>query len=303
MATQSKYAPDRAGDWGVPVTEQSGYTTSTLAMRDGTQIFYRRWQSAGNAPALVLMHGLGAHSGWFIDMCNELHARGLTVYALDHRGFGRSGGLRGHVRDGSIYPRDLNAFLESVRQQQPDSSLFILGHSMGAIFAMSLAAEDSARPKPLLSGIILMNPWIDDQSKVSAGRVAGIVLSGMAGSTRQIAAAGGTETMTTNPEAIAMLNADDKWVRTQSASFLYQITMMRLATLKRAKVTRLPALVIQCEQDRAVISAASRRMYDALASTDKTWKTYADFGHDVEFEPERAILDDDIAQWIKAHSA
>lgn len=303
MATQSKYAPERAGDWGVPVMEQSGYTTSTLAMRDGTQIFYRRWQGAGNAPVLVLMHGLGAHSGWFIDMGNELHARGLTVYAVDHRGFGRSGGPRGHVRDGSIYPRDLVAFLESVRQQQPNSPVFVLGHSMGAIFALYLAAEDAARPKPLLDGLILMNPWIDDQTKVSAGQVAGIVFSGMAGSPRHVKAAGGTETMTTNPEAISMLNADDKWVRTQSASFLYQITRMRMATIKRARVTRLPALVIQCEQDRAVISAASRRMFDALASTDKTWKTYANFGHDVEFEPERAILDDDIAQWIKAHSA
>ncbi|HEY7849076.1 MAG TPA: alpha/beta hydrolase, partial [Ktedonobacterales bacterium] len=90
--------------------------------------------------------------------------------------------------------------------------------------------------------------------------------------------------------------------RTQSASFLYQVTRLRLATMKRARQTRLPALVIQCGQDRAVVPAASRRMYDALASTDKTWKTYADFAHDVEFEPERAILDDDIAQWIKAHS-
>jgi len=43
-------------------------------------------------------------------------------------------------------------------------------------------------------------------------------------------------------------------------------------------------------------------MFDALASSDKTWKAYANFAHDVEFEPERAILDDDIAQWIKAHS-
>lgn len=301
MATQSKYAPERVGDWGT--ASEQGYSTDSLTMSDGVTLFYRRWQVSETAPTLVLFHGLGAHSGWFIDMGNELSARGLNVYIMDHRGFGRSGGPRGHVLDAAIYPRDLTAFLQNVHQQQPNSPLFILGHSMGGIFALRLAAAESLSAKPLVAGVILMNPWIDDQSKVSPGKVARIVVSGMAKSPRHIAAAGGTETMTTNPEALTMLDADQHWVRTESASFLYQITMMRLGTLKSARQTRLPALVIQCDEDRAVVPAASRRMFDALASTDKTWKTYPGFAHDVEFEPERAILDDDIAQWIKARSA
>lgn len=304
MATQSKYAPERVGDWGVPAaTLSQGYETNTMTMSDGVKLFYRCWRADETAPTLVLLHGLGAHTGWFIDMGNELHARGLTVYAVDHRGFGRSEGARGHVRDGLVYPRDITAFLREVHQQRPTSPLFILGHSMGAIFALHVASEESARERPLVSGVILMNPWIDDQTKVSPTAVAGLVVSGMLGSSRPFKAAGGTETMTTNPEAIAMLNADQHWVRAQSASFLYQITRMRIGVMKRARQTRLPALVIQCEQDRAVVASASRRMYDALASADKTWKTYADFAHDVEFEPARAILDDDIAQWIKSHSA
>jgi alpha-beta hydrolase superfamily lysophospholipase len=235
-------------------------------------------------------------------MGNELHARGLTVYAVDHRGFGRSEGARGHVRNGAIYPRDITAFLREIRAQQPGSPLFILGHSMGGIFALHVAADDATHPQPLLAGIILMNPWVDDQTKVSPAAVANLIISGMMGSARPFKAAGGTKTMTTNPEAIAMLDDDPHWVRAQSASFLYQITRMRLGVVARARQTRLPALVIQCEQDLAVVPSATRRMYDALASADKTWKTYATFAHDVEFEPERAVLDDDIAQWIKAHS-
>ncbi len=303
MATQSKYAPERVGDWGAPAaTQPQGYETDIMTMSDGVKLFYRRWQADPTAPTLVLLHGLGAHSGWFIDMGNELHSRGLTVYVADHRGFGRSDGPRGHVRNGAIYPRDVIAFLHAIHAHQPDSPLFVLGHSMGGIFALHVASEDSARVQPLLSGVILMNPWIADQTKVSPGAVARLVLTGMLGSAQPFKAAGGTETMTTNPEAISMLNDDPHWVRAQTASFLYQITRMRLAVMAHARQTRLPALVIQCEQDLAVVPSATRRMFDALASSDKTWKTYADFAHDVEFEPERAILDDDIAQWIKAHS-
>jgi alpha-beta hydrolase superfamily lysophospholipase len=147
-----------------------------------------------------------------------------------------------------------------------------------------------------------MNPWISDNSKVSPGALATIVTTGMLGSAKTFQAAGGTETMTTNPEAIAMLNADPYWVRAESASFLYQITRMRMAVMARARQVRAPALVIQCEADKAITPAASRRMYDALGGSDKTWTTYPGFAHDCEFEPARAVLDDDIARWITKHS-
>ena len=303
MAAQRMYAPERAGDWGVPSAAPGGdYDTGTLAMPDGVKLFYRAWTSAESAPTLVLLHGLGAHTGWFIDMGNALAARGLAVYAMDHRGFGRSEGARGHVRDGSIYPRDIAVFLRAVHAWRPTSPIFILGHSMGGIFALNVAADDSAQAQPTLAGIILMNPWIDDQSKVSPAVTAQLLGLGLSGSARPFDVAGGVRTMTTNPEAISMLEHDPHWVRAESASFLFQITRMRLNAIKRARQVRLPALVIQCEGDKAVVAAASQRMYDALASADKTWKTYANFAHDVEFEPERASLDDDIAQWMRAQS-
>src|SRR5579862_4000496 len=122
MAMVSKYTQERVGEWGVPTTAVSdSYDTATLTLTDGVNLFYRRWQTPdAAAPTLVVMHGLGAHSGWFIDMGNELNKRGLAVYAMDYRGFGRSGGPRGHVRSGSVYIQDLTAFLTEVKRQRPD---------------------------------------------------------------------------------------------------------------------------------------------------------------------------------------
>ncbi|HEX9038774.1 MAG TPA: alpha/beta fold hydrolase [Ktedonobacterales bacterium] len=300
MGAQGKYAAERVGDWGIPAAE--GYSEATFTASNGDNLFYRRWLSDAAAPTLVLLHGLGAHSGWFIDMGEELHTHGLTVCAIDHRGFGRSGGPRGHVRDGSLYPRDITAFLTFLRGERPASPLYILGHSMGALFALNVAAEGAARAQPLVTGLIIVNPWIDDQKRVSPLTVSRLLASGLAGSSKPFTT-GDTATMTTNPEALAMLEGDTFWVRAESAAFLYQVTRMRLAAIGRAKQVRAPALVIQCEADKAVKPAASRQMYDALGSADKTWMTYAGFAHDFEFEPERARLDADVAQWIKAHSA
>ncbi|MGZ3639280.1 MAG: alpha/beta hydrolase [Ktedonobacterales bacterium] len=303
MATEARYRPENIGDWGIPTAVPGGaYGTASYAAEGDLNIFYRFWRAAKpQAPVLVIIHGLGAHTGWFIHMGNELNALGLTVYMDDHRGFGRSDGPRGHVRDGSIYLRDLSRFLDEVRKREPGAPITILGHSMGGIFATYLAAEDATSNRNQLAGLILANPWIADTVKVAPMTLINSIVNGIRGSDRLVAIPVNTSGMTLVPEATELLNADSYWVRNQSASFLYQLSRMRLGVLKRAALVRAPALVIQCEKDGSVSPAATRRCYEQLGSADKTWKTYSDFAHDFEFEPGRTVLDSDIADWIMRH--
>jgi alpha-beta hydrolase superfamily lysophospholipase len=304
-AETTMYRPENVGDWGVPQASAGGsYGTDTLALADGVKLFFRYWRAPdAQAPALIVLHGLGAHTGWFIDMGNALNARGLTVYMDDHRGFGRSGGARGHVRDATMYLRDSAAFLNEVEQRQPGAPLFVLGHSMGGIFATYVARADAAGGQNRLRGLILVNPWIQDVVKVPATRVIPGIVAGMLGSAKPFPLEPDTTLMTSQPEATQLLNADTYWVRNQSKAFLYQISRLRLALPKRARQVRLPALVIQTEGDRTLSQAATRRFYERLASADKTYVTYPDFGHDFEFEPHRAVLDDGLADWIMRHRA
>ncbi len=305
MAVEAKYQPAFLGDWGTPTPAvEGGYSTGTLSLADGVDLFYRWWQApVQDAPVLVLMHGLGAHSGWFIDMGNELNARGLAVFAPDHRGFGRSGGPRGHVTDGTVYIRDMRAVLDEVQRRAPNSPIFVLGHSMGGIFAVHLAVAEARAGQQRLAGMILMNPWVADTTKTGLGTILGVLFEGMRKSPRLVRLAGGPEAMTTSPEATRMLNEDTYWVRAESASFLWQVTRLRSAMLRQAREVRIPALVIQCEGDLAVVPAASRRCYEALGSHDKAWLSLPVFAHDCEFEANRAVLDDGITEWIRRHSS
>jgi alpha-beta hydrolase superfamily lysophospholipase len=290
------------GDWGsMQTTPQIQSTTETFTMADGCKLFLRGWQTESR-DVLLLMHGLGAHSGWFIDMGNELAARGLTVYAVDHRGFGRSEGLPGHIGRFDDYVEDLVSVIEELRKRHTREDVqvrfYILGHSMGGIFATHLAAKYSE----LLDGVLFLNPWVKDNVKVSLGITLGIFGGGLLRSKRRWRNPGGTEGMTTNPEAIRMLEADPYWRRDLTANFFLQIFRMRLQVLDLARGINIPALVMQAEQDKSVVLAASKQLYTTLASADKTWKLYPNYAHDTELEVDRTQLDQDVVEWIQAHA-
>lgn len=303
MAVEVTYDAARKGDWGAPTTA-GGYSTDTLALRDGTSLFYRVWHATDpQAPILVVLHGLGAHTGWFIDMGNALSARGVTVYADDHRGFGRSGGPRGHVVDYHTYLGDIDEFVGEVCRREGDRPITLLGHSMGGLFALYAASIDAKRAHPAIKGLILLNPWIADTGKVAPLTLVQMLLAGVRGSSKLFAVAGGPDVMTTNPEAVRMLDADGYWVRAESAAFLVQIAVkMRGGVLKQAKQVSVPALVLQAEHDKSVVPAKSHAAFEALASEDKTYTVLPGYAHDSELEADRTLLDDTIATWVRAHA-
>src|SRR5262245_9229434 len=65
---------------------------------DGYKIFYRTWRPDGAARGVaVIVHGFNSHSGYYSWVASQLTDAGLAVYALDHRGRGRSDGERFYV--------------------------------------------------------------------------------------------------------------------------------------------------------------------------------------------------------------
>ena len=116
------------------------YATGEQRGCSGQRLFVQSWLPDGDPRALVaLAHGLGEHSGRYDELVGRLVARGLAVYALDHRGHGRSEGRRSLVErfDGLI--ADFSARAEAARAAWPGRDLLLLGHSMGGAVALATA--------------------------------------------------------------------------------------------------------------------------------------------------------------------
>ncbi len=106
---------------------------------------------------MFISHGYVDHAGWYEALAVRLSKEiGMTVYVLDHQGWGRSEGFsRGYVKDFGDFSKDLLQLVDSTRPAH--RSIFLLGKSMGG-----LAAVEAAKMRPsLFAGVILASPAID----------------------------------------------------------------------------------------------------------------------------------------------
>jgi alpha-beta hydrolase superfamily lysophospholipase len=102
---------------------------------------------------VMLMHGIGEHSGRYRHVARFFNDCGLSVRCYDHRGHGLSQGGRGDVINGDPMLQDAEILLDdfALRLQEPP---FLFGHSMGGLFAARFALS---KPSPL-RGLILSSP-------------------------------------------------------------------------------------------------------------------------------------------------
>lgn len=82
---------------------------------------------------VVLVHGLGEHSGRYSDVAKRLANLGMYVVGYDHRGHGRSPGKRGGLSNPNDLIDDLREVVKYVRFTIPNSSVCLLGHSLGGL--------------------------------------------------------------------------------------------------------------------------------------------------------------------------
>ena len=91
------------------------HSTGTIIGVGGVELFFQRWAADSTKAILLIAHGLGEHSSRYSHLIDQLDGKGISVYALDHRGHGKSGGKRGHVNRFSEYTDDLHIFFQHIK--------------------------------------------------------------------------------------------------------------------------------------------------------------------------------------------
>jgi acylglycerol lipase len=258
-----------------------------MAHREGSfkglkdcNIYYQRWLPDGAPRAILLVaHGFGEHSGRYQNLVDYFQPLDYAIYALDHRGHGKSDGARVEVCDYADYVTDLKAFCDLVRKENAHEDIFLVGHSMGASIATAYAAQYQDE----LAGLILSGGGI--ATGKAPPRPAGLDLA---------------DTLSRDPAVVEAYRNDPLVYHgalpTGRDSAMAQMSE-RLPEL--AKMIRLPILVLAGAASPLGDGPRSEALFETVSSSDKTLKLYPGLLHEIFNEPEWPDVMHDMSAWLE----
>ena len=131
-----------------------------LVTRDGLRLPLRHWDARHPRAIVVALHGMSDYSNAFDMPARDFAAHGISTFAYDQRGFGRSPNT-GVWPGSEALKNDLADCVAAVRARHPHVPVFALGESMGgAVVLAALASEDP----PRVDGVILVAPAVWSRS-------------------------------------------------------------------------------------------------------------------------------------------
>ncbi|MBN1351268.1 lysophospholipase [candidate division KSB1 bacterium] len=264
---------------------------------EGTSLFYQTWQPEKISRIFCVAHGVGEHSGRYMNLVHYFLPLNYAVYALDHRGHGRSGGQRGHVKQFSHYVDDFRIFVQLVKEAHPGIDIFIVGHSMGGLIALAYCLEYPAT----LKGAIISSPGLAIKVKVpaikqAAGKLCSSILPWLA-----MANGLPVEALSHDKDVIEQYKADPLVHDRVTARWFTEFLATQDYVLDSAKRFKLPVLIMHAGEDGLADPDGSRLFYKKLQIEDKELKIYEGFYHELFNEISKSKVFDDMKAWLERH--
>lgn len=115
------------------------YTEAWLTGSHSTQFYSRTWTPTTRLrAAVVFIHGFIEHIGRYDHVFPKWSARGISVFAFDQRGFGKTALDTSHKSKHSVYGKtsgfeqreDIEWAIKHVKAESGAVPLFLMGQSM-----------------------------------------------------------------------------------------------------------------------------------------------------------------------------
>ena len=262
----------------------------------GINLYAQAWlPEAAPRAVIVVSHGLGEHGGRYETLARELVQRDHAVYAVDHRGHGRSSGPRANIERFAHLVADFCAFTERCAGEHPATPVFMLGHSMGGAVAFASALRLQHR----LQGLVLSAPALATGQAVPRLQEMFVrLLSVVAPDTGALTLP--PDAVSRDPSVVARYAADPLvHHKAIPARTLVELLRAMQGFPASAPGLRLPTLVLHGTADKLVPLAATQPVYQAFGTRDCVVQLYEGLYHEVFNEPERERVTADLLRWLE----
>lgn len=121
-----------------------------------TEFYTQYWTPTTARAVVLLIHGMGEHSGRYAHVAHKLVDSGYAVMAFDHFGHGKTKGKRGHNPGYTYVLGSIAMLIEQAKETFGALPMFLYGHSMGGNAVINFVL----RNQPDLQGAIATSPFL-----------------------------------------------------------------------------------------------------------------------------------------------
>jgi lysophospholipase len=251
------------------------------ATLDGGRLYYQVWEAAEPRGDVVIAHGYAEHSGRYDTVATHLVDAGLTVWALDHRGHGRSTGERGDIGSWDLAVADLDLLVDVAAAE--GRAVFLLGHSMGGAIALAYAEAHQDR----LAGLSLSAPAIVIPPEMLA-----------LAELEEIPALPLADAVSSDPDVVQAYKDDPLNYLGAPPRNLLRVMGSVEGLIAGLPGITLPVQVMQGSSDFLIPVDALRTVVAGVSSADLTARVWPGLFHEIYNEQTKDAVVGELVDWI-----
>ncbi len=257
-----------------------------LRLPDGyeTSLYVHNPSEGSKATAVVYLHGIQSHPGWFVGSAAALAARGHPVFQPTRRGSGDNRLDRGHARSARQLLDDVETACRLAAGRSGAGRVHLVGVSWGGKLAACYALDRQRQAQ--LASLTMIAPGMFPQVDVPAGKKLAIAFSLLlCPECRFRIPLSDVELFTDNEEMRQYLRSDPCRLHQATARFLY--VSRRLDGMLRGApggCLHVPATLILASRDRIIDNAKTTEAVARLGGPHLDIKELGG-AHTLEFEP------------------
>ncbi|MDJ0708540.1 MAG: alpha/beta hydrolase [Leptolyngbyaceae cyanobacterium MO_188.B28] len=261
------------------------------------ELYYQCWRPSDQRRAiLIIVHGLGGHSGLFNNLVDCLVPQGFEIYGFDLRGHGRSPGQRGHLNAWAEFREDLRRFIHWVDAHTPSLPCFLLGHSLGG----AIALDYSLHFPNGLQGVIATAPAVGKVGVSPIRMVIGRILSCLWPSFSLDT--GIAQGACSRDPAVVEAYAQDPLRHTKGSARLVTEFLTTTAWIQ-SHIANLqtPVLILHGGADQVTSSEGSCAFFQQITLSDKERREYPESYHELHNDLNHQEVLADLSNWLERH--
>jgi len=244
---------------------------------DHHRLYYESIHPKKSSAILVLIHGLNEHIGRYAHVVDYFKDQ-YTIYLFDHRGHGRSDGIRSHVEDFNHYIKDLNEFMKMVAENEGKQKIFMIAHSLGGQVLLNYLKKYR---KPPISGIVTSSANIRIKLKINPiKKYLGLKLADHAPRLK-LPSDIDPKWISHDPKVVEEYKNDPLVGKKISVKLASEIIKNQEKIMELAPKIKIPALMLHGGDDHICDQNGTVEFFENLGSKDKELKIYPGMYHEI----------------------